>query len=268
MIAWKLKLWRTAGAAAVIGLAACGDGGDAKTESTQTTASPPAASGEAGEAAIGESGGERGGATAAAYAGVSGDALTALRLQHLKGYVIAAQYITEGDRPVDAGALVTRGLHEVYDAAPDQFGALDIAIIRAATNGQGLNRAQMMQRLRDAEHAIEAAAGQLRDIDHAALAARMVDITTGLYQQAAQSGTIDPALYSASRGAAFAARDALTTDQDALRRESFIGYGEAEAAMNRLVDMYPGVEPGRSPPTYAQILAQGSRIRLALSPFL
>ena len=100
-MALKLKLWRNVGAAAMV--AACGQ--------TSAPAPEPVIPAASGEAAIGETGGEGGGAMSV-YAGLSGDQRTALRLQHLKGYVLAAQRIVEGDRPADAGVLVQQGLLE------------------------------------------------------------------------------------------------------------------------------------------------------------
>src|SRR6202008_3590619 len=94
----QFKLWRTVGAAALLGAAAalpaCGQGEAGEKAETPAAASAPQAGGEAGESAIGESGGEHGEAGAAsAYAGLEGPARTALRLQHLKGFVLVARQV-------------------------------------------------------------------------------------------------------------------------------------------------------------------------------
>jgi hypothetical protein len=285
MISMKLKLWRSVGVAAALGLAACGGeagegGGGEGGEATQSGA--PAAGGEAGEsgeagetgeagaraAASGE-GGEAGEAGAAsAYAGVSGNQLTALRLQHLKGFVMAAARVVEENKPLEASVLVQQGLLEVYDGAPDQFGSLNVAIIRSAGEGGTLNRAQMMQRIRAANAEIDRAMGAVTDVDHAALTARMVDIATGLYQGVVHADYVDAVEYQHSMGAAYAARDALVQAQDELRQENVGAYSQAQSELSRFVNLWRSPEAPERPAAYADVLAQGSRVRLALSPYL
>lgn len=285
MISMKLKLWRSVGVAAALGLAACGGEageGGANGEGGEAAQGAPAAGGESGEsgetgesgeagapaAAAGE-GGESGEAGAAsAYAGVSGDQLTALRLQHLKGFVMAAARVVEENKPLEASVLVQQGLLEVYDGAPDQFGGLNASIIRSAGEGGTLNRAQMMQRIRAADAEINRAMGALAEVDHAALAARMVDVATGLYQGVVHADYVDAVEYQHSMGAAYAARDALLQGQDHLRRENVGAFSQAQGELTRFVNLWRAPEAPEQPPTYADVLAQGSRVRLALSPYL
>ncbi|GAM98383.1 hypothetical protein U91I_02016 [alpha proteobacterium U9-1i] len=279
MITWKYKLWQTAGAAAALSLAACGgeggaggeagsggEGGEAAQHGEAGEAAPTAG-GEAGEAAIGESGGEQGEAgVATAYAGVSGDQLTALRLQHLKGFLLVAGRVAEGDTTEEAGVLVSQGLLEVYDPSADQFGALDIAPVRAATEAAS-SRQQMAQRIQAGEAAINAARTGL-EIDHAALTARMLDLSAGLYQHVIQADFIDPIEYQHSLGAALSARDALVAGETALKARNARAYDTALADLNRFIDLWPAATAPERPATYAQVLAASSRVRLALSPFL
>lgn len=284
MIAWKFKAWRTVGAAAALSLAAAcggeggagapageggeGEGGGEAREAAVTAPAAPAG-GEAGEAARGEGGGEAGEAGAAsAYAGLSGDQLTALRLFHLKGFVMAAARVVEEDKPAEAGVLIQQGLLEVYDVAPDQFGALDVAIIRNATDGSSLNRAQMMQRIRASEAEIERAIEAIGDVNYAVQAARMVDIATGLYQHVNQADFVDPIEYQHSMGAAYAARSAMVLGQQQLRSENVRAYSEAQGEINRFTQLWATPEAPERPTPYNQVLAQGSRVRLALSPYL
>jgi hypothetical protein len=272
MIAWKLRTWRsTAGAtAALTALAACGGEGGAGGEADDSgeageaamtappappSAAAPAAGGEAGEAGA-----------ASAYAGLSGDQLTALRLQHLKGFVMAAAAVNAQDMPAEAGVLVQQGLLEAYDPAPGEFGALDVDVIRAAAGG-GLNRAQMMQRLRACEDEIDRASAAL-DVDGAVIVARMVDIATGLYQGVVQEDYVDPIEYQHSMGAALAAQSALLQHQRRLRRENLRAFSEAQGALNRFVALWPEAAAPERPTPYRDVLAQGSRVRLALSPYL
>lgn len=270
MITTTFKLWRSAGAAAVLGLTACGGEGGEKGEH-------PSGGGEAGEggasapasaAGGAPGGGEQGEAGAAsAYAGLSGDQLTALRLQHLKGFVLAAEALAETGQAEGASALVQQGLLEAHAPAPDQFGALDLAEVQAAGASADPDRAATLSHLRAAKSAIEAAAHGL-DIDHAVLAARMVDIATGLYQGVVQPDFVDPIEYRHSYGAALAARDALTAGADMLRRRDGRAYRDAQSELDRFVALWPAPEAPPQPTSYRDVLAQSSRVRLALSPFL
>jgi hypothetical protein len=263
MVEWKLKLWRSAGVAAIAGLAACGPAQDAAKPAPE-----PAATAESGEAAIGEAGGEHGEAgVASSYAGLSGDPLTALRLAHLKGFLLIAAQHAEGDRPEDAGVLVQQGLLEVYDPAADQFGALDVAPVRAASDGAGLSRSAMAAKLQAGEAALDAARAGLV-FNHADIAARMVDLSTGLYQNVIQPDFVDPIEYQHSLGAALSARDALVAGEQAMRAKNARAYDEALAELNRFIEKWPAHTAPEQPTPYRDVLAQASRVRLALSPFL
>lgn len=273
MITLKLRRWRSAGiAATTLGLAACGAGDQAASPPrADGVATPPATEdegGEAGETAGGEQG-EAGVATA--YAGLTGDTLTALRIQHLRGFVMAASKVAEGrgafgGDAVDAAILVQQGLLEVYDAAPDQFGSLDIAPVREAASGVTMTREQMGQQLRAAEAELTRAMGQL-DYDDAQLVVRMIDISTGLYQHVLTEGGIDPTEYMHSFGAALAAQQSLSLQETTLRSQNAAAYDRAVSELNRFVALWPSRQPD-NPATYQQVLVQGSRVRLALSPYL
>jgi hypothetical protein len=281
MISWKLKSWRTAGVAAVaLGVAACGgEGGESGSAAGGESGGEAGVAGEAGEAAGGEGGapapaaaagegGEAGEAGAAsAYAGLSGAQLSALRIQHLRGFVMAAAAVNANNQPAEAAVLVQQGLLEVYDGAPTEFGDLNVEIIRGATDGS-LNRAQMMQRIRSAEAEMERAVGALGEVDYAVLTVRMVDVATGLYQGVVQADYVDPIEYQHSMGAALAARSALTQGQGVMQRADLRAYSEAQAELNRLIDLWPETAAPQRPSSYQQVLAQSSRVRLALSPFL
>lgn len=290
MITLRLKRWRTLGVAATtLGLAACGGegGGEAGGEGGHgeagepgqgegggaTPAVPPAGSGEAGEASIGEAGGEHGEAgVLTAYAGLSGDQLTALRIQHLRGFVMAAAKIVEdrghfSGEPADAAVLMQQGLLEVYEPAAREFGALDVSSMRDAAAGTNFTRAEMVQRLRTAQEELTRAIGEL-DYDDAQLIVRMIDISTGLYQHVLVDGVADPIEYQHSMGAALAAQQAILLHQNEMRRENLGAYSRAVGELNRFVALWPSREPPENPATYQQVLVQGSRVRLALSPYL
>jgi hypothetical protein len=274
MIAFNFRSWRSLGfAATTLSLAACGEGGEAGGERGGGEAGEAAqgegggaapAGGEAGEAAIGEAGAEHGEAgVVSAYAGLSGDQLTALRIQHLRGFVMAAQRALDAGAPAEAAVLVQQGLLEVYDPAAERFGSLDVSKLRAASES---GEEQMQQRLRDAEAELTRAIGQL-DVDKAQLVVRMVDISTGLYQHVLVDGVADPIEYQHSLGAALAAQQALQQGAGELRGENSAAYSRASNELNRFVALWPSREPPESPATYQQVLVQGSRVRLALSPY-
>lgn len=275
MIALKLKSWRTAGvAAAALGVAACGgEAGPAGGEQGETGGEAGIPGGEAGEgaapaASTGGEGGEAGEAGAAsAYAGLSGNQLTALRIQHLRGFVEAAERVNAGNQPAEAGVLVQQGLLEVYDIAPDQFGDLNIDTIRAAADGS-LNREQMTQRIAAAKAEMQRAVGALSDVDYAVLVVRMTDIATGLYQGVVQADFVDPIEYQHSMGAAYAAREALSQGQATLRTSDQRAFTEAQTELGRFIELWPQAAAPQTPASYQQVLAQSSRVRLALSPYL
>ncbi len=197
---------------------------------------------------------------------MSGDQRTALRLQHLKGFLLVSELVARSDPPA-AGALVGQGVLEVYETAIAEFGALDAAPVRAAAAGGDASAAQMEQRLRAGEAAIDAARQGLA-IDYADLAARMTDLSAGLYQTVVQPDFVDPIEYQHSLGAALAARDALNAGRSQLQARDRRAYREAMAEIDRLIALWPAPSAPESAAPYRDVLAQSSRVRLALSPFL
>lgn len=267
MIAWKLKAWQTTGATvALAALTACGQGGSAPEDATDAAPATEqaAAGGEPGETAVGEAGGEHGEAgVASAYAGLSGDQLTLLRLNHLKGFVMAAHAIAQRS-PDEAALLVQQGLLEVYDPAVGQFGSLNADIIRAAGELAATDRAQ---RLSAAEAEIDRAAAALEG-DAAVTTARMVDIAAGLYQHVIQADFVDPIEYQHSHGAALAAQAALRAGERELRARDARAYDDARRELDRFVALWPQPTAPETATAYRDVLAQSSRVRLALSPYL
>lgn len=275
MIAWKLKHWRVVGVAAAFSVAACGgeggetgasgDGGEAG-EGGDVVA-PPAPTAEAPAAAA--AGGEAGEAGAqTAYAGLEGDQRITLRLHHLQGFVLAAERVLQdpNTQPADAAILVQQGVLEVYDAFPTEFGTLNADIVRAAGDTEA-SREQLTQRINAAKAEIARASGAL-EADAAITVARLVDISTGLYQLVIQQDFVDPIEYQHSMGAALAAQAALREAQADLRRRDAAAYAEANREVERFVALWRQATAPEAPTPYNQLLAQGSRIRFALSPYL
>jgi hypothetical protein len=284
MITWKYQLWRSIGAAAALGLAACGGeggenaggerGGAAHGEAGEAAAPAASASGgEAGEAAIGEAGGEHGEAgVQQAFAGVEGDQRTALRLMQLRGFVLAATLLVDdatGDASSEAASLlIQQGLLEVYDPAADQFGALDVSALRQAANEPTATRARMLQYLQAGDRAIDVEILKL-SVNGADVVTRLLDISTGLYQHVnAADGGVDPTEYQHSYGAALAARNATVYFEASMRRENLLAYMRALKEVNDYLELWPTPTAPEQPTPYRDVLAHSARIKLALSPFL
>lgn len=269
----KLKYWRTVGAVAVVGLAAAcggeggiggaggegGEGGESG-EAGEAGVSAPAPSPATATAPGGEGGpgGEAG--AASAYAGVSGDQLTALRLQHLKGFLLAADRVAAAGQTAEAGILVEQGLLEVYDIAADQFGSLNVAIVRAAADGTSAH-------IDAAEAEIDRAAATLAEVKDAEIVARLLDISTGLYQHVIQEDVVDPIEYQHSMGAALAAQAVLQAGQAELSAEDADAYRDASEQMTRFVGLWPQASAPEAPTPYREVLGASSRVRLALYPY-
>ena len=130
----------------------------------------------------------------------------------------------------DAAILVQQGMLEVYEPAPDGFGALDVTAIREAAAGTTFTRAQMMQRLWTAQENLTHAIGQL-NFDEAQLVVRMVDLSAGLYQHAVTEGAVDPIEYQHSMGAALAAQSVLQASQADMSAEHADAYRAASGVL-------------------------------------
>ncbi len=265
MSGMKLKYWRAVGVTAALSVAACGgeggesgatgEGGEAGESGVASAPAPSAAS------ATAPAGGESGEAGAqTAYAGLAGDQRTALRLQHLKGFVLAADRVAAAGQQPEAGVLVQQGVLEVYDAAPTEFGSLNVEIVRAAADGAPAH-------VEAAEAEIDRAMGALAEVDDAELVARLVDISTGLYQQVIQADFVDPIEYQHSMGAALAAQGVLQASQADMSAEHADAYRAATQEMTRYIGLWPQANAPETPAPYRDVLAASSRIRLALYPY-
>lgn len=247
MTTFRPKLW-TASIAILLAAAACGgEGGEA---GEQGEAGPAAAVGEGGE------GGAEGGAGAgeagaqSAYTAIPAESRVALRLAHLKGFVLAAQKLTD---PAAASALVGQGVAEVYDAQPGAFqsASLDAAALQKAS--QSGSKADIDAALK----AIDAAQAKAQG-DSAAVTKGLVNIAAGLYRGVIAEGSVDPVEYQHAYGAALAAQQVAQASNDAK-------VTAARADIDKLVAMFPAPEAPPQPTPVAQVSAQASRIELALS---
>lgn len=248
MTAFRPKLW-TASVAILLAAAACsGEGGEA---GEAGEAGPAAAVGEGGE------GGAEGGAGAgeagarSAYAAIPADSRVALRLGHLKGFLLIAQKQTDG--AAAAAALVGQGITEVYDAQPDAFksaGLTEAPLRKAAESGAPADIAAAITAIEAAE---ARARGQSADVVKG-----LVGISAGLYQGVVADGAVDPIEYQHALGAALAAEAVAATSKDARVKA-------AKGDLDKLVAMFPAPQAPEQPTPVGEVSAQASRIELALS---
>lgn len=251
MTTFRPKLWTGVSAAILLAAAAgcSGETGD-KADNAAVNAMAPAA-GEGGEG--GSEGGPGAGEVGAqnAYIAVPPDSRVALRLAHMKGFLLVAQKQPEGADA--AAALVGQGLIEVFDAQPDAFrsaGVNEAALRKAAQTGAAADLAAAVATL----EAAQAKAGG----DSAAVTRSMVDIATGLYAGVFMDGEIDPIEYQHAYGAALTAQDLAAKSADPKVKA-------AKADLDKLVALWPAAVAPAKPTPAGQVSAQASRVELALS---
>ena len=81
--------------------------------------------------------------------------------------------------------------------------------------------------------------------------------------------TFDAALALAEQSSpSLAALDALNSGAPDLRRRDSQAFLDARTELERFVALWPSATAPEHPPAYRDVLAQGSRVRLALSPYL
>ena len=202
---------------------------------------------------------------AGAYAGLSGDALVALRLAHLKGYVLAAEAIADNGDVQQAAALIDEGILSVYRPAADEFGALDIVPVRAAADAVDASYGEFTETLAAAKAAFETAASGL-SANRADTALHMTQIATGLYEGVVEDEFVDPLGYQASYGAALAVEDTLEQGGAQLAAMDPRAYEQALLEAMAFAALWPSPEAPRTPSPYSAVLEQAERVGLALSP--
>ena len=259
MTVFRPKLWTSVSAAILLGAAAgacSGEGGEAG------GASPAQAVGEGGEAAeqgqvapaaVGEGGEAAELGAASAYGAIPTDSKTALQLAHLKGFYLIAQ--TQKDGPEAAAALAGQGLLEVFDKDAEAFRAagVDEAKLRkAAETGAAAD-------LKAAIDSLDAAAAKAGG-DPAAVAKGLVAIATGIYQGVVKDGAVDTVEYQHSLGSVLAAQSIAARDGGKSAK-----LAAARPELEKLAKLYPAPSAPEAPTPVGQVLAQASRVELALS---
>jgi hypothetical protein len=164
--------------------------------------------------------------------------------------------------------LVGQGILEVYEAFPADMAGYDGTAAQAAfrgATGATPNKEDVARNLAAALAGIDARITTL-DTNGALIAARLVDVSGGLYRHVDQGdGIIDATEYQHSFGAALAARDALRRDEHRLRRADARAYEESLAALDALIALWPSPEAPETVTPLPTMLSQGSRVQLALS---
>lgn len=246
MSLFRPKLWTAAGGALVIaagGLAACS--GPAE----EPSAAPPGAhAGEAGEGEGGEAGAN------SAYDAISADSRTALRLAHLKGFMLVAREAAPVEGEAAAAALAGQGMLEVYDPAKETYDAagVDEAVLRRAAESG--TPATLNAAISELDRAARDAGG-----DPAEVVKGLTSISTGLYRLVIVEDTVDPVEYQHALGAAMAA-------QAAAARAG--GLSSVRDDLDAFVGLWPQVtapDSAETAPSVSEVQAQASRIELALS---
>ena len=252
MIRLRPKHWTSVSAAVLIsvtGLSACSPKKEAGAVSDQAATSPvpagPVAAGGAGEA--GETGAH------SAYSGIPADSLSALHIAHLRGFFLIAQ--AQKDGPEAAAILTSQGMIEAYDPSHGVFDAvgIDQAVLRkAATSGSAAD-------LKAAIKALDAGLAKAGG-DPKAVIRGLVEISSGLYKGVVVDGGVDPIEYQHSLGAALSAKAALAT---AVKTNPQLA--GATAPMDAFIALWPSQTAPEKPASHGQVLAQASRIELAIS---
>jgi hypothetical protein len=264
MTAFRPRLWTSVGAAVLLG--ACSGGNSdhadqnkaAQNNATQSgsVVAGSAAGGEAGESAAGEGGAGEAGA-AAALTAVSPESRTALRLAHLRGFLLVAEKVAAKDKDA-ASILVSQGMTEAFDAKPEIFrqAGVDEALLKkAATTGAP---ADLQAALGSLDAASKRSGGKPAEVVRG-----MVEIASGLYGGVAVDGGVDPIEYQHSYGAALSAKAAYDAGVKANPDLKAVG-----ADLDKFLAMWPSIdapEDAKALPAAGKVKAQASRIELALS---
>lgn len=253
MTSFRPKLWTGVSAAVLIStgaLVACSPQSYAPKASAESPPTPALATSAAALAGAGEAG-ETG--AVSAYSAVPADSVNALHIAHLRGFVLVA--MAQKDGPEAAAILVAQGMLEAYEKSPEPFKAagIDQALLhKAADTGASGD-------LKAALNALDAGLAKAGG-DRKAVIRGLLEISSGLYKGVVVDGGVDPIEYQHSLGAALSARAALI---DAAKSDPSLAAAKPE--MDRFVALWPTPSAPEKPAAHGALLAQASRIELALS---
>lgn len=253
MTSYRPKLWTGVSAAVLIStgaLVACSPSPSTPPAQVQPSSSPAVVPSSAAVAGAGETG-ETG--AVSAYSSIPTESANALHIAHLRGFILIAQ--AQKDGPEAAAILVAQGLLEAYDKSPEPFKAagIDEGLLRkAAETGASAD-------LKAALSALDAGLAKAGG-DRKAVISGLLEIASGLYKGVVIDGAVDPMEYQHSLGAALSARVALV---EAAKSDPTLAAAKPE--MDRFIALWPSPSAPEKPATHGAVLAQASRIELAIS---
>jgi len=253
MTSFRPKLWTGVSAAVLIStgaLVACSPPSSAPKASLESPATPAVATSAAALAGAGEAG-ETG--AVSAYSAIPADSVNALHIAHLRGFVLIA--MAQKDGPEAAAILVAQGMLEAYEKSSEPFKAagIDEALLRKAADSGA--RGDLKAALDALDAGLAKAGG-----DRKAVIRGLLEISSGLYKGVVVDGGVDSIEYQHSLGVALSARAALA---DAAKSDPSLASAKPE--MDRFVALWPTPSAPDKPATHGALLAQASRIELALS---
>jgi hypothetical protein len=280
MIEFKPRLWTMMGlsAMALVGVSACGEGGEAGKAASEpgATASAKAGEGEgegvkpAAPVPAAAAGGESGEAGAQnAYSDVPATSHLGLRIVHVTGFVLIAQKAYQAGQADEASVLISQGLLEVYSpnaavldggakglkaAFEKVVGAIDAKKPKAEVDAAF---ADALKLSREAELASGATP---KDV-----VSGMLSIGAGLYSGVVAPEGNDPIEYQHAQGAVlavkavFEANKAKLASQDGARTETL------GKDIDALLALFPAVSLPEKPASVAEVTGAASRAQLALS---
>jgi hypothetical protein len=279
MIEFKPRMWTLVGlsAMALVGVSACGEGGEAAKPADGTGAAATAKAGEgegegvktapvAPATASGESG-EAGAQNA--YSDVPSASHLGLRIAHVTGFVLIAQKTYDAGQPDEASVLISQGLLEVYspNAAALDAGANGVKtafekIVAAIDSKKPKVQvdAAFADAIKIAREAELASGAAPKDI-----VGGMLSIGAGLYGGVVTPSGNDPIEYQHAQGAALSAKAAFEASKAKLESQDRARAQTLGQDIDVLLGLFPAVSLPEKPASVAEVTGAASRAQLALS---
>ena len=278
MIDFKPRMWTYIGlgAMALVGVTACGQGGESGAQSATVSNAASAKAGE-GEGKVAKAvaaspapSGESGEAGAQnAYSDIPVGSRLGLRIAHVTGFVLIAQKAYDAGQVDEASVLISQGLLEVYrpnageldggatglkTAFEKVVAAIDAKKPKAEVDA-AFNEAIALSRK------TEVASGA----DPKDIVGGMVSIAAGLYSGVISPQGNDPSEYQHAQGAALSAKSAFEATKGKLSAKDAARTATAGADLDALVALFPAVSLPDQPAKVTEITGAASRVQLALS---
>jgi hypothetical protein len=278
MIEFKPRMWSLLGlsAVAIVGISACGKGGESGDLAANNAISGEGIAGEGGNNTVAKPvaptspSGESGEAGAQnAYSDIPETSKLGLRIAHVSGFLLVAQKSYDAGQIDEASVLISQGLLEVY---MPYAGELD-------TGAKGLKAAfekvvaaiDASKPKAEVDAAFSDAVGVVRKSEVASGAAPkdvvggMLSIAAGLYSGVIGPDGNDPIEYQHAHGAALSAKAALEANQTELAGQNSARTETLSRDIEAMLALFPTVSLPQNPATLAQMTGAASRAQLTLS---